>query len=116
MAQYGTSPIAPSAQQDTLTQCKTKVRSKWKRKTNYAGYAGWIAAANGNLWTIVALVAVAARRLPVGSCKSWAGHAGTGRCDLFARHRTACRRPLIGIIHAKAESRQKTTSLRKFSS
>src|SRR5437660_10785977 len=31
--------------------CKTKVRSKWKRKTNYAGYVDWTALANGNLWT-----------------------------------------------------------------
>ena len=86
--------------------CKTKVRSKWKRKINYAGYAAWIVAANGNLWTIADLVVVAARRLPAGSCKSWAEYAGTARCDLFARHRTARRRPLIGITRMKAERRQ----------
>jgi hypothetical protein len=106
MTRYGASPIAPSRATQHAEACKTKVRSKCKRKINYAGYAGWMVAADGNLWTITACVAVAARLLAAGRCSSWAGRAGTGQYDLFARHRTARRRPPIGATHVRAEPQQ----------
>jgi hypothetical protein len=86
--------------------CKTKVRSKWKRKINYAGYIGWTVPANGNLWTIAAVAAVAARLSAAGRCNSWAGRAGTGPYDSFARRRTACRPSPIGSTLMKAELRR----------
>ena len=86
--------------------CKTKVRSKWKQKINYAGYIGWTVPASGNLWTIVAVAAAAAKLSAADRCNSWAGRAGTGPYDSFARHRTACRPWPIGSTHMKAELRR----------
>src|SRR4029453_18919289 len=106
MAQYGASPIASLGASRYAETCKTKVRSKWKPRTNYAGYADWTVLANGNRWTIAAFVAVAAKVLAACRCNSWAAHAGTGQYDLFARHRTVLRRQPIGFTHTKAESRQ----------
>ena len=40
---------------------------RWEPKINYAGYAAWTVAADGNLWTITACVAVVARLLAAGS-------------------------------------------------
>ncbi len=86
--------------------CKTKVRSKWKRKINYAGYIGWTVPANGNLWTIAAVAAVVARFSAAGWCNSWAGRAGMGPYDSSARHLTACRPWPIGSTLMKAELRR----------
>src|SRR2546423_9822758 len=103
MTRYDASPIALSRATQHAETCKTKVRSKCKRKINYAGYAGWIVAAHGNLWTTTACVALAARLLAAGRCYLWAARAGTGQYDLFAQHRTAPRRPPIGSTHMQAE-------------
>src|SRR6266513_1180027 len=106
MTRYGASPIASLGASRHAETCKTKVRSKWKPRTNYAGYADWTVLANGNRWTIAAFVAVAARRSAACRCNSWAAHAGTGQYDLFARHRTVLRRRPIGFIHTEVEPRQ----------
>jgi hypothetical protein len=110
MTRYGVSPIAPSRATQHAETCKTKVRSKCNRKINYVGCAGWMVAADGNLWRITACVGVAARLLAVGRCYLWAALAGTGQYDLFARHRTAPRRPPIGSTHMQAEPQQKNPS------
>ena len=106
MTRYGASPIAPSRATRHAETCKAKVRSKCKRKINCAGYGGWTVAADGNLWTITACVAVAARLLAAGRCNSWAGRVDTGQYDFFARHRIAHRRPPIGSTYMKAEPRR----------
>jgi len=108
MTRYGACPIAPSCATQHAKTCKTNVRSKCKRKINYAGYADWMVAADGNLWTTTACVAVAARLLAAGRCNLWAGRAGTGQYDLFVRHRPAPRRPPIGTTHMQAEPPQKS--------
>jgi len=98
--------LHPRVRQGTLKTCKKKVRSKWKRKINYAGYADWTGTADGNRWTITAIVAVAAGLSAACRCNSWAGHAGTDQYDLFARHRAVFRLRPIGFTHMKVEPRQ----------
>src|SRR5438067_13853061 len=105
MTRYGASPIAPSRATRHAETCKAKVRSKYKRKINCAGYGGWTVAADGNLWTITACVAVAARLLAAGRGNSWAGRWDKGQDDFLARHGIAQRRPPIGSTDVKAEPR-----------
>jgi len=106
MTRYGASPIAPSRTTRHAKTCKPKVPLRWKAKINYAGYAALTVAADGNLWTTTACVAVAARLLAADRCRLWAGRAGTAHYGLFARHRTARPRPPIGTTHMNAELRQ----------
>src|SRR5437763_2992704 len=103
MTRYDASPIASHPTTRHAKTCKPKARSRWKPKINCAGCAAWMVATDGNLWTITACVVVAAKLLAAGRCSLWAERAGTGQCDLFARHRIARLSPPIGATHMNAE-------------
>ena len=59
---------------------------------------------------IAVCVAIATRLLAADRCNSWAGRAGMGQYDLFARHRTARRHLPIGTTHMQAEQQQNNPS------
>src|SRR5678815_2703649 len=85
-------------QNESAIAVKAEDKLRWLRRLD--GGRGWESLHDHRCF------AVAARLLAAGRCNSWAGRAGTGQYDLFARPRIAPRRPPIGATHMKAGPRQ----------